>query len=200
MGVVFFVVFCVLIVAFINLLTNNEDKISELNELIKEFGDGCNKVDVKIVSRRIESKGQYSATRYFVTFENIQNLKRVEFEVTGEQYGVMVEGDAGQLSNIEDKISFVRKFEEINKIEKKIEVKDIYVKVVFKGTKNDGGVTRYFVAFENIDNGECTEMEFPVEQYKLILEGDTGKLIYKDKDVSFEREIHTSKKIDLVKR
>ncbi len=225
---IIFVVIIGLCVVIAAIQTNSREKeIDRLNEIVdgtpRENGEIVQSEMVRVVSNRLQVICN-SYSFHYITFEFEKDKKRtefmisgetygliaegdigqlsyqgdkyIEFEVTGEQYGVMVEGDKGQITSIEDKISFTRKIEEI----KKSEVVDIYVKVVSKRTKNDGLVARYFVAFENIDNGEYTELEFPIEQYKLILEGDTGKLIYNDKDVSFEREIHTSKKIDLVKR
>ena len=52
---------------------------------------------VKVLTKRIRVSGEHSYTTYFVTFEN-DNSERKEFQVNGELYGLLVEGDNGILT------------------------------------------------------------------------------------------------------
>ena len=53
--------------------------------------------DVKVITKRILVTGEHSHTTYFVTFENASS-SRQEFQVDGELYGLLVEGDNGKLT------------------------------------------------------------------------------------------------------
>lgn len=62
-------------------------------------------VDAKVVSKRTNVSGgnhhgnhvhSSSSTSYYVTFE-VQSGDRLEFRVSGKEYGQLVEGDAGNL-------------------------------------------------------------------------------------------------------
>ncbi len=57
----------------------------------------------KVSAKRISVKGKYSETNYFVTFEILENKSRIEFEVSGESYGLLAEGDKGNLTYQGDK-------------------------------------------------------------------------------------------------
>lgn len=52
--------------------------------------------DAMIVSRRQRVWGDNASTNYFVTFE-FPDGQREEFMVTGEEYGLLAEGDTGVL-------------------------------------------------------------------------------------------------------
>ena len=63
-------------------------------------------VDSRIVSKRSEVKQRHSAedstanrtqTQYYITFE-VDSGDRLEFPVSGKEYGVCAEGDEGRLS------------------------------------------------------------------------------------------------------
>ncbi len=194
--IVISIVFFLLIIYFVTTLTEIEKDKSELNDKVNKSDGITEIIDVKVISRRTESRGQYTYTRYFVTFENIKNGERTEVDFYGEVFAMIAEGDKGQLIYKDNNVFFKRDREQ----NEKLEIVGADVEIMDKRTKNDGGVTRYFVTFENIDNGECTEMEFPIEQFILMAVGDKGKFANINNKVSFEREIHTSKKIDLVKR
>ena len=55
------------------------------------------KAEAKVVGKRIKVWGEHSHTDYFVTFE-AYNSERTEFEIEGELYGLLVEGDTGMLT------------------------------------------------------------------------------------------------------
>jgi len=56
---------------------------------------------VKVVAKRGEVRGgsgdSSSSTDYYVTFE-LDTRERLEFEVSGKEYGMLVEGDMGNLT------------------------------------------------------------------------------------------------------
>lgn len=62
-------------------------------------------VDVLVVSKRTsvshrhhsDNFHHHSSTRYYVTFQ-VQSGDRMEFNVPGNEYGMMVEGDVGKLT------------------------------------------------------------------------------------------------------
>ena len=53
--------------------------------------------DVRVITKRIMVTSEHSHTTYFVTFENSAS-SRQEFQVDGELYGLLVEGDQGRLT------------------------------------------------------------------------------------------------------
>jgi hypothetical protein len=53
--------------------------------------------DVRVITKRILVTGEHSHTTYFVTFENASSARQ-EFQVDGELYGLLVEGDNGKLT------------------------------------------------------------------------------------------------------
>ena len=53
--------------------------------------------DVRVITKRIMVSGDVSHTTYFVTFENAGSARQ-EFQVNGELYGLLVEGDQGKLT------------------------------------------------------------------------------------------------------
>lgn len=50
----------------------------------------------KVVTKRTEVWGDHSRTYYYATFE-FEGGERAEYQVTGAQFGLLVEGDAGTL-------------------------------------------------------------------------------------------------------
>ncbi len=54
-------------------------------------------VPAQVVSKRMHVQGDHSYTTYFVTFE-VQSGDRMELEVDGSEYGMLVEQDLGLLS------------------------------------------------------------------------------------------------------
>ncbi len=48
------------------------EKPNEIDKLGEFFGY-IETIDVKVVAKRMESRGQYTYTRYFVTFEKLTN-------------------------------------------------------------------------------------------------------------------------------
>ncbi len=73
-----------------------------------------NYIEVKVQLANVSAKrilvaGEYTRTNYYVTFEILENRNRIEFEVSAEVYGMLAEGDKGELSVQGEKfISFVR--------------------------------------------------------------------------------------------
>ncbi|MDR2940473.1 MAG: DUF2500 domain-containing protein, partial [Clostridiales bacterium] len=61
-------------------------------------------VDAKILAKRIQvgrhngGGHHHSTTTYFVTFE-VEGGGRVELKVPGREYGLLVEGDLGELTS-----------------------------------------------------------------------------------------------------
>jgi hypothetical protein len=65
-------------------------------------------VEARVVSKRINvshhahahhdgAAGMHSSTQYFVTFQ-VESGDRMEFSVSGMEYGMLAEGDTGKLS------------------------------------------------------------------------------------------------------
>lgn len=54
-------------------------------------------VPAKVKGKRIHVRGDHSHTTYYVTFE-VQSGDRMEFKVTGEEYGILAEEDLGILT------------------------------------------------------------------------------------------------------
>lgn len=65
-------------------------------------------VDATVVSKRDQVRGENTYTYYFATFE-FESGDRTELELQGQESGMLVEGDRGQLTFQGTKfISFVR--------------------------------------------------------------------------------------------
>ncbi len=59
---------------------------------------------VKVITKRTNvSGGRGSTTYYFITFEFEKNGNRQEFQVSGNTFGLIAEGDRGTLSYKEDR-------------------------------------------------------------------------------------------------
>ena len=52
----------------------------------------------RVVTKRTEVYGEHSCTTYFVTFE-LDTRERLEMKLSGEQYGMLAEGDDGMLTH-----------------------------------------------------------------------------------------------------
>ncbi len=74
------------------------------------------KENVKVVVKRVEAQGLSTYTRYYITFEFDKDGSRKEFKVEGDTYGIIAEGDVGELSFKGRKfIEFQRKIDKITK-------------------------------------------------------------------------------------
>ncbi len=159
--------------------------------------------DVKVVSKRTQSSGEYAQSKYFLTFENVVSGERSELEIDSKDFTLIANGEKGKLINNGKRVLFRREIDEIQEELKKLDNKIIEVNVLSKRMNNENNKmlsTEYFVTFEDISTREQKEIQFSGEKYGLIVEGDTGKLIFKDEKVSFERVVRKSSKIDLVKK
>ncbi|WP_435790750.1 DUF2500 domain-containing protein [Clostridium sp.] len=54
-------------------------------------------VDTKVVAKRTKARGKNTRTYYYVTFE-FESGDRVELNMKGNEFGMLVEGDNGQLT------------------------------------------------------------------------------------------------------
>ena len=52
----------------------------------------------RVVTKRTAVYGEHSYTTYFVTFE-LDTRERLEMKLSGEQYGMLAEGDDGMLTH-----------------------------------------------------------------------------------------------------
>lgn len=92
-SVVFLLVFGIIIYTFVRSIKQerNNDRSPRLT------------VEAKVVSKRTNyrrssnSSGHMGHTTYFVTFE-VESGDRMELTVAGQEYGLLVEGDFGELS------------------------------------------------------------------------------------------------------
>ena len=100
------IVVCGFIFVFGSIIINSIKGISEWSNNNKQ---PILDVDCKVVSKRMnvtrhaghhDANGHYtgdsSSTSYYVTFE-FKSKDRMEFNVSGTQYGILVEGDHGKL-------------------------------------------------------------------------------------------------------
>ena len=86
-GIVFVIIFGSIILVI----------ISSLKQGIKNKNSPLLTVPAKVVSKRMDVRGERSHTTYYVTFE-VQSGDRIEFHVDGDDYGQLVEQDLGLLS------------------------------------------------------------------------------------------------------
>ncbi|WP_225230133.1 DUF2500 domain-containing protein [Ureibacillus galli] len=54
-------------------------------------------VPAQVIAKRTEVTGDHSFTRYYSTFE-VESGDRMEFKITGKEYGLLAEGDIGLLT------------------------------------------------------------------------------------------------------
>ena len=71
--------------------------ISSIKQGIKNNHSPLLTVPAKVASKRIQVRGDHSRPTYYVTFE-VQSGDRLEFDVDGKEYGMLVEQDLGLLS------------------------------------------------------------------------------------------------------
>jgi len=99
----FLVVFIFIIGMFIYVISTNVKK-SNSNKNSPRLT-----VDAKVVSKRDQVRGENTFTFYFATFE-FESGDRVELEMSGQESGMLVEGDTGQVTFQGTKfLGFVRK-------------------------------------------------------------------------------------------
>ena len=71
--------------------------LSNIKEGIKNNNSPLLTVPAEVASKRIHVQGDHSRTTYYVTFE-VQSGDRMELNVKGNEYGMLVEQDLGLLS------------------------------------------------------------------------------------------------------
>ncbi|MEK9199878.1 DUF2500 domain-containing protein [Ureibacillus sp. 179-F W5.1 NHS] len=54
-------------------------------------------VSARVIAKRTEVKGDHSYTSYYATFE-VESGDRMEFKITGKEFGLLAEGDVGILT------------------------------------------------------------------------------------------------------
>lgn len=88
LAVLFVIVFAAVIVYMIRTGVKRSREVKTAPQLT---------VPARVVTKRTEVWGDRACTHYHVTFE-FESGDRSEFTVTGEQYGMLAEGDAGRLT------------------------------------------------------------------------------------------------------
>ena len=88
---VFFVVAFAILGIFLFLI------IKGLGQKVKNDNSPRLTTYARVVTKRTEVWGDHANTTYYVTFE-VDSGDRMELKVTGEEYGMLVEGDAGTLA------------------------------------------------------------------------------------------------------
>ncbi len=88
-GIIFLIIFSVIIISIIQGIRSwsNNNKQPKLN------------VVAKVVTKRTEHRGSNDSSRtwYYATFE-VESGDRIEMDLSGDEYGMLVEGDVGNLS------------------------------------------------------------------------------------------------------
>ena len=87
---VFVLFFLAIIGVFIYILTKS------LGQKMKDDESPRLTTSARVVTKRTEVWGDHASTTYYVTFE-VDSGDRMELKVSGEEYGMLVEGDAGTL-------------------------------------------------------------------------------------------------------
>ncbi len=94
----------------------DRNRKSKIDSLVNQDGGYLKKIVVKVTTKRNYFEHRY--TRYYITFENILTNERLEFEVSGANFGLIAEGDKGTLSYQDNKfIKFERMVENANNVE-----------------------------------------------------------------------------------
>jgi Protein of unknown function (DUF2500) len=70
--------------------------IGSIAEGIRNSASPEEQREASVVSKRMEVRGDHAHTWYYVTFE-LEHGNRVEFSLSGREYGMLVEGDRGLL-------------------------------------------------------------------------------------------------------
>ncbi len=88
---------------------NEENRLNEIVDgTPRENGEVVESEMVRAVSKRLQVAGN-NYSFYYVTFEFEKDKERTEFMISGQTYGLIAEGDIGQLSYQGDKyIEFKR--------------------------------------------------------------------------------------------
>ncbi|MEO7714792.1 MAG: DUF2500 domain-containing protein [Capsulimonas sp.] len=71
--------------------------VSKVSETVSNDASPLEIRDVFVVSKRMEMRGEHTRTYYHATFEE-EDGSRSEFQMTGQQYGLLAEGDRGRLT------------------------------------------------------------------------------------------------------
>lgn len=90
-GVVFFIVFALVLILFVRTLFHGA------KQGVKNSRSPQLTVSAQVVTKRTKVWGDHARTSYYVTFQ-VDSGDRMEMQVTGEEYGLLVEGDRGQLT------------------------------------------------------------------------------------------------------
>lgn len=85
------VIFVIVVVMFLRRI------ISSINKNIKNNAAPVLTVPAQVVAKRTEVLGEHSHTWYYSTFE-VESGDRMEFEMSGEEYGLLAEDDLGLLT------------------------------------------------------------------------------------------------------
>ncbi len=96
------------IVAFKSSGEERERELEKTDGLIRLNGVHVITQLAKVSTKRVSV---YVMSKYYVTFEILENKSRIEFEVSGESYGLLSEGDKGNLTYQGDKLI---EFERVN--------------------------------------------------------------------------------------
>ncbi len=106
MGLIILLFLCLLPFAYIQ---SALEKGKEVDRLANETHETEVEL-VRVITKRNYNSGEINVgTKYYVTFEFEKDNSRKEFEISGESYGFIAEGDKGELSYKGDKfIKFVR--------------------------------------------------------------------------------------------
>lgn len=92
MGFFFFVIFALFMVVFVYAIVKGISKEKKNNESPRLT------IEATVVAKRTNVRGMdRNITDYYVTFQ-VESGDRMELEVEGEEYGMLVEGDVGKLS------------------------------------------------------------------------------------------------------
>ena len=90
-GLVFIIIFGFIVVAI----------ISSIGEWKKNNNSPKLTVPAEVITKRSKTSGgsgnSSASTRYYTTFQ-VESDARIEFSVTGSEYGMLAEGDLGMLS------------------------------------------------------------------------------------------------------
>ncbi len=105
---------------------SKEDKVENILESEVEFVDKEKFVNEqrlgieptmsysKVLGRRILVESTHTYTKYYITFE-LEDGQRIELNVGGESYGLIIEGDVGEIYYMKNSlIRFNRRIEDKN--------------------------------------------------------------------------------------
>jgi len=90
-NVVFLVVFAGIVCGVVFVVAKS------VNQRVKDDGSPRLTTLARVVTKRTEVWGDHASTTYYVTFE-VDSGDRMELKVSGEEFGMLVEGDSGTLA------------------------------------------------------------------------------------------------------